>query len=237
MKRTVTKIITRCRKSAKTLVGAISLFLMSCSTVTVHMNTRYIDTETQTQLADSLERVGFNVETNQLPFPDSVSHTSLIYSPLLRQPDAIDLLATVLKENQFNLHSSAILVESNQWFTKNNIGLFPVPYDVDVQAGKNEVDLVDVYQASDCQTKGMLQLSTNGRFTLTLTNTQPKQGNWQLTQFPYVAMTTDDLYHYAAEIKRYDIVDKVGPIQITKIEMLDSYKSLNQCNFESGTRY
>lgn len=55
-------MITRCRKSAKTLVGAISLFLMSCSTVTVHMNTRYIDTETQTQLADSLERVGFNVE-------------------------------------------------------------------------------------------------------------------------------------------------------------------------------
>lgn len=221
---------------AKCLTIAMTTLLCACSAVTVHLNTRYIDDTTEQQLTDKLEEAGFTVTTNTHLFPDSISQTSVVYSPLLMDPNAVDTLSKVLSENGFTLRSNGVLVEANQWYTKNNLGLYPIPDGMNIRRGESMADLAGQYQTTDCDSKGTLSLSSNGKFAFEFDNGNHKKGDWQIVQFPYLELSTPDYYRYVIEVQRYRTADKIGPISVTKLQTLDKYNTIDHCSFEAGLR-
>lgn len=213
--------------------------LLACAQPVVHLNHRYLDEQQTNELSAALQAEGFKVELNQHPFPARVSANTLIYSPMLREPATVELLQDVLAARGWRLQDNRLLVESNQWFTGNNLGLFLVPADVQVHGGRSAVDLAHNYQAEDCEESYQLRLMPDGRFDFISENpAYPSfSARWRLTGYPYLQLYQSDPYlnfYYRAE--RSESHDAIGAAAIIRLEPLSTPVRMPGCRMVYGVR-
>ncbi|MEN3160110.1 hypothetical protein ABC502_17200 [Alkalimonas sp. NCh-2] len=217
------------------------LLLVSCAQPTVHLNHRYLDAQQTSVLVTALQQQGLRVELNQHPFPARVSENTLIYSPMLRNPEATaSRLQQALDDTGWHLRDNRLLVESNQWFTRDNLGLFLVPAGVQVHGGRTEVDFAHPYSAEDCDFDYRLNLQPDGRMVFESDNpAYPSfQANWRLTGYPYLQLYQEQPYlNFYYQIERSDSRDAIGKAAITRLLPLSTPVRLPACSLVHGVRY
>ncbi|MCW8091418.1 hypothetical protein [Alteromonas sp. ASW11-130] len=133
-----------------------------------------------------LYKHNFEVNKVEHPFPLSIVRSTLIYSPLLTNPEALTILESILPHAGYSLSRSNALVEGKHWYTKNNIGFYPIPDDVELDSTNQPIDLSYEYKSKDCERELALTLDTTGRFRLTSQNERTHQieGTRRVTDFP-----------------------------------------------------
>lgn len=218
---------------------AFCVFLVGCSQSTVHLNNRYLNEQQTTQIVQIIEQSGAKIKLNQHPFPQRVNSNTLIYSPMHRQPDLVNQLQRRLISNGWNIPSTIIMVESNQWFTKSNIGLFLVPDGVEVGAGRTPADIAQTYQSLDCTDSFQLQLLLDGGFRLQGESlaTQIYEGSWRITGYPYLQLYNDEPYfNYYYKVAQTQAKDMIGTVNIITLQPLSNSRWLPNCKLEYGVR-
>lgn len=75
----------------------VALFLSGCSQTTVHLYTKYLSIEQVEEINQTLTNKNFVVVTNEYNFPETVSNSTLIYSPIIQDRKAVDNLIQLLQ--------------------------------------------------------------------------------------------------------------------------------------------
>lgn len=78
----------------------VVLFLCGCSQTTVHLYSRYLSIQQIEMINRELITADFIVKSNDLKFPQSVTQSSLTYSPLIKDLNAVNKVV-----NAINTHS------------------------------------------------------------------------------------------------------------------------------------
>lgn len=216
-----------------------SLTLIGCSQPTVHLNNRYLNDSQTYSIVKSMNESGIKVVLNQHTFPQRIKDNTIIYSPMLSNPEVVDQIRFTLKAVGWNLNNVQLLVESNQWFTKNNLGLFLVPNGVDVGSGRSAVDLTHKYQSLDCTHSFNLKLYSDGQFQFESIepNYQSFIGKWQLAGYPYLQLSHDEPYlNFYYQVEQTRTVDVLGPVKVIKLTPLSNSNLIPDCSLEYGIR-
>ena len=69
---------------------------MACTSTKVHLYSRYLSPLEVQTISKALENVNFEVMTNSLSFPDTVSHSTLLYSPFIQDEAQVDNVINAL---------------------------------------------------------------------------------------------------------------------------------------------
>ena len=225
-------------KFLTTLILLSFLTLTGCTNqATVHLYTRYIDDTTTDSIRTKLEQAGLNVKTNNFNFPRNITTTSILYSPLLEQPDAIDITKDSLKKLGFEINSLSPLVSSNHWYTKNSLGLFVVPSGTVTYSANNPHLLAYTYQSHDCEKNMELTLDKTGYFEYRGEDNELLTGRWSITSYPYVLLE-NSVHHfsYYFEIKQSEVVDQISKIELITLHPLSNSNIMESCAMQHGLR-
>ncbi|MCW8107926.1 hypothetical protein OPS25_05390 [Alteromonas ponticola] len=215
------------------------IFLSACSTTIIHLISRYLNTTQQTDLVALLERHNFKVKLSEHPFPLSITDTTLVFSPLLTDPEALTTLHAILPIAGYPLSRSSALVEGKHWYTKNNIGFYPIPTGVDPFSDTLPAALAHEYKSENCAKNFSLTLSHSGRFRLvTDAGTRQKiNGLWRVTEFPYLVLQgTNQFKNFYFEVKQAKLKDQVSHISVITLVPLNSHPLIPPCDVSFGER-
>ena len=215
----------------------ILVVTIGCSAPTVHVNKLYITEQESKKLSVALNKLGFNVEFNELRYPESVHSTSLLYSPFVEDNTAVDKIENVLKSFGYNLSSVNALVASNHWYTKNTIGLFVVPAGVIPNSGQRSEDIAFSYHSSECETSSELHLKGGGEFIYEGTDEIKVSGEWTITDYPYLLLTNNEPYlNFYFEIKKSTRVDVIGEVEVINLQPINRSRLISNCTLTYGVR-
>ncbi|WP_414830025.1 hypothetical protein [Alteromonas sp. H39] len=213
----------------------LAVFLTGCSTVTVHVNTRYLSEQETREIVNKLTAAEFTVKTNTQLFPSQVSSTTILYSPLLQDREAIFRLEKAITSDWPVSYIQALSI-SNHWYTKSSIGLYVVPANVNPHRGTSSADLANVYTGWQCKSNVVLNLHQDGTFTLQK-NDQTYSGDWKITRFPYLQLSGSSPYlHTYFEVSQHGEVDKISPVTITSLTPLENDFLNEGCVLTFGLR-
>lgn len=211
------------------------VLLTGCSTVTVHVNTRYLSDQETRVLVSRLKAADFAVKTNQQLFPTQVASTTILYSPLMPDREAIFRLEELITDDWPVSYIQALSI-SNHWYTKNSIGLYIVPNNIDPHKGTSSADLANVYTGWQCESNVVLNLQRDGKFSLQKDN-QSYSGNWKITSFPYLQLSGSEPYlHTYFEVSQHGEVDKISPVTITSLTPVENDFLADGCVLTFGLR-
>lgn len=224
------------------LCTALIFGLTACTSTTVHLNTRYISNVEADKLVTNIEATGMNVVANKHEFPQSIQHSTLLYSPLISDKQALDKLMQVLDESDWRVHSLQPLMANNHWFKKNSVGLYLLPDNVVPQNRQAKADLATQYTSHDCEQDISLTLSDNGDYQFTFSHPPENAsafsfGRWRVTEYPYIELVTADrMRSFYFEVKQLVEEDKISQIQVTRLHPMNQHLHLAKCKFEFGIR-
>ena len=223
----------------------LSVLLGGCSsTTTLHLYAKYLTAEQTQQIEQHLKQQGYEVKVNQHLFPTSVNQSSLVYSPMLKHAESLDVVADSLASIDWNVYSFSPLVASNHWYTKNSIGVFLVPPGVYPHARSEVANLAAVYQAEACEQPIHVTLNPDRTYEISgVTHDEvydwEKTGTWRVTEYPFLELRSygDPVYRsFYFTVKQSTEVDKVSAIDITRLMPVEPYNIFGQCHFAAGIR-
>lgn len=216
-------------------VWVLLLVLTGCSSVTVHVNTRYLSTQEAREVISKLKAAEFNVKTNEQIFPSQVVTTTILYSPLLQDREAVSRLEKAITSDWPVSYIRALSI-SNHWYSKNSIGLYLVPENIDPHQGTNVADLANVYTSWQCENRVVLTLHPKGDFSLEKDN-DTYTGTWRITSFPYLQLSSSEPYlHTYFEVSQHSEVDKISPVTITSLTPVENDFLPDGCVLTFGLR-
>jgi hypothetical protein len=232
-------------KPMKTLVLVLLFlpFMFGCTNqTTVHLYGRYLSPPITTNIKNTLERAGFNVEVNQLTFPSSIQQSAILYSPLIEDRDAISAIIEQLSLLNYPIHKNQPLVAGKHFYTKNNLGLFILPENENLT--KQSIDIANAYKSVNCGHTVSLNLNKDGTYTLFFAQlpfsdtTDYLKGVWHFTEYPYLSLGPKNGYEwFYFKMQQEHTVDKIGKIHKTLLISQDKYSHLHFCDFAYGLRY
>ena len=216
-------------------------FLSACSSTKVHVNHRYIDNQTLRDITSTLEQAGFEVETNEFAFPNNISQSTVVYSPMISNKDAVNNIQDLLAQRSWHVPGVQPLVSGKHWFTKDSIGLYLLPEGINPHNRSSKADLVNVYQSRNCETEASISLSEDGKFEIALAQAvdddRSLKGTWFVRNYPVLELKPDDdLWPWYFELSNDVEVDQISAIEITELTPLDQYVLFRGCHFVAGTR-
>ncbi len=226
----------------KIVVLLLALLLSGCSHTTVHLYSRYLTEQQVEQISQSLQAQDYVVKTNQLAFPDSVTQSSLIYSPFMQDIEAVNNLISLLNNQEWPIHHSSMLFADNHWYKENSIALMLLPEGVDPQQNNQNQDWAKEFKSEHCQTDMSISLAVSGQYKIIdannkLIKNERAQGQWDISQFPYVTFNAAELeWPFYFEAKTYKKQDLIGEVQIYELAPMSNYSFLNNCTFMFGQR-
>jgi hypothetical protein len=237
-----TRIKGNLMKPATTIKSALTmlfvLLIASCSnSPTIHLNNLYIDEYVTQSIKESLENQGLQVKINSLEFPDDINSTSIVYSPFVQDPKALDKVEKALEILGYKLDSTNPLVSSNHWYTKNTMGLFIVPQGVIPNSGSNIIDLANHYKSEGCAVPIEIELKPNGIFKYKENGKEELKGIWSITGFPYILLEKEEPYlNYYFEVEKVIVRDQLGKINTTILKPISNHNVIHKCNLVNGVR-
>lgn len=217
--------------------------LVSCSTTTVHLNTRYLSEEEAKLVTEQLVLSGAKVEINKHEYPRSIEQSALLYSPLISDKKAVNNVLSSLDGVGWSVQTVQPLMADNHWFKKDSIGLYLLPDGVLPNSRRAKADLVQKYTSLDCDDQIVLELEDGGEYQFKFSRSDESRdefarGKWRITQYPYLELMTEDrMWWFYFEIKEQIEVDKISEIQVTRLRPMNKYTHLDACSFEFGQRF
>ncbi|KGJ89447.1 hypothetical protein [Thalassotalea sp. ND16A] len=220
----------------------VSFISIGCSSGQVHMYGRYLsETEIKT-ISENIEKLGFDVVTNTSPFPDTVTQSTLIYSPFLTDDNGVDDLLNSLSQIGWPIENTEFLVNGNHWFKKNSVGLYLLPEGMKQNDKIPVQDLINEYESRDCDTSVKIQLNRDQTYQFVFQSKSSERndhlkGIWKLRSYPYIELTSfNQRWWFYFEIEKKIETDNVSSIEIIELKPLDSYKFFPNCSFAYGQR-
>jgi hypothetical protein len=220
----------------------VALFLCGCSQTTVHLYSRYLSPPQLETINKELVAANFVVKPNQLQFPQSVTQSSLTYSPLIKDRNAVNKIVNTMSHIGWNIQRISMLFTDNHWYKENSIALMLVPPDVDPKAESNRQNWINQYTSKNCEKELNINLKKNGQYQVLTAQNQPLKhhiaaGKWTISQFPYLELrpTGADWGLYFELEKRLE-VDQIGQIDIKELNQMNKHSALGDCSFIYGLR-
>ncbi|MGS2721281.1 hypothetical protein [Paraglaciecola aestuariivivens] len=227
----------------KLIMIIVALLLAACSqTPTVHLYTRYLTKDQVTQIEQVLSANNMQVKPNDLAFPASITHSSLTYSPVIDDPNAVRKVLDAMQNIGWPIHHTSMLFVDNHWYKENSLALMLVPPEVDPQRKNSSQDIANQYSSENCELTISIHLDKNGQYKIHTSgdhqiDAELTQGSWQITEFPYLALySIDDNWPMFFELQQYKTNDQISEIQITELIALSNYSFLGGCSFKYGLR-
>jgi len=220
----------------------MALLLTGCSHTTVHLYSRYLSDEQINNISQTLIEQNFVVKTNQLSFPDSVTDSTLIFSPFMQDGHAVNILLETLSAQDWQIAHTSMLFADNHWYKENSIALMLLPKGINPQYQNQAQDWAKTYTSQTCETELTLKLDTDGRYQIFTADQSPliherAKGQWDLSQFSYMTFNVAELdwpfYFEAKTSKQHDLI---GEIHIFELIPMDNYYFLDNCSFVFGQR-
>lgn len=208
----------------------------------MHLNTRYLSDTEQKKLVLAIRNADLTVKTNSYDFPTSIHQTTVLYSPLIKDKQAVDKLTRVLNQLGWEVPGIQPFVANNQWFTKNSLGLFLLPEGIEQGRLKASRDISRRYTALNCGNLLSLKLKTNGEYQFVFDSNENGEhryakGLWKVTQFPFIELVTkDNVWWFYFEVLQYREVDQIGEIEVTRLVPVNNYFGAQNCRIEFGLR-
>lgn len=220
----------------------ICFFFIGCSSSKVHLYSRYLsDTEIYT-VSEEIEKLGFNVVTNSLSFPEEINQSTLVYSPFLNNDKNLDSLTKLLSKLGWPISNANLLVHGNHWFKEDSIGLFLLLEGINRNDTIPTQDLVNEYEARGCDISVKIKLYGDNTYQLifakkTSDRIDHLEGTWKLRSYPYLELTSfNERWWFYFEIEQKAEVDKVSEIEIIELKPVDKYVFIPNCSFAYGQR-
>ncbi|MCF6440422.1 hypothetical protein L1077_13375 [Pseudoalteromonas luteoviolacea] len=225
------------------LLCVFILFLAGCAnTTTVHIYAKYIPDESLIQLKQALEENGFNVETNTLAFPTSISRNTMLHSLMLQDPNAVETAKHTANKSGFKISDIQALKEGNHWYTKNAIAIYPFPKDKQ-NSPLLKADLAQHFKTTSCDSEYKLKLHKNGAYELSGQNISEEnkgflKGTWHYVQYPYMELRPYKGISWSRYFEIHQLVtrDKISEIELIQLKPIEKHYVSQHCVYEFGTR-
>lgn len=223
------------------LIIIFLLLLAGCTNTKVHLYTKYLSEEETQKITKELERKRFTVIKNTLAIPDSVSESTVIYSPFLINMDHLSSALDALSKLGWTGIKLENFVKGNHWYRKNNFGLILLPKGLIKVELKINDELSQRYVGTDCDTQVEIELHGNNIYTVKYQDGNEiitKKGSWKVTNYPYLELSNNEdgfLPMYFQAVKRTE-QDIIGKVNIIEIKPIQSYQIFSNCKFSHGVR-
>ena len=220
----------------------VALFLCGCSQTTVHLYSRHLSALQIATINKELVAAGFTVKPNQLQFPKSVIQSSLTYSPLIEDRNAVNKIINAMGHIGWDIHQTSMLFTDNHWYKENSIALMLVPLGVNAQAITKQQNWDNEYTSQNCEKKLIINLKKNGQYQIFVAQNQPlkhhiAKGKWAIWQFPYMELRPIGAnWGFYFELESRLEVDRIGQIDIKQLNPINNHSILADCSFIYGLR-
>ncbi|MEP1446373.1 MAG: hypothetical protein ABJK37_09715 [Paraglaciecola sp.] len=220
----------------------VALLLCGCSHTTVHLYSRYLSKAQIATIDKALKDANFVVEANNLAFPKSVTQSSVIYSPVLNNPNAVNKVVNELADLGWDIHYSNMLFIDNHWYRENSIALLLVPLGVDPQKQNNPDVWAKKYHSQNCEFELSINLSKNGEYKIeSTTNTAFEHdytsGQWNIDVYPYLELRSpNSKWRVVFSLSNFVHTDLIGEVNISQLTPMENYALFAGCTFEYGVR-
>jgi hypothetical protein len=211
----------------------------------VHLYSRYLSDEHLAAINKELIAADFVVKPNQLKFPQSITQSSLIYSPIIADRNTVNNVINTVSEMGWDIPHISMLFADNHWYKENSIALMLVPLGINPTNQTNQTnqqDWANEYSSQNCDLTLTIRLKKNGQYqifrsTNQLINEDFSEGTWNITVYPYMELrskkSTWGLYF---ELNQYLAKDQLGEIHISELSPMSNYRIFADCSFANGVR-
>jgi hypothetical protein len=227
----------------KTILNVlICLLFIGCSSSEVHLYSRYLSDAEINKISKEIEKLGFDVVTNNLSFPETINQSTLVYSPFLDDEKQLDSLINLLSQLDWTISNTEFLVNGNHWFKNDSVGLFLLPEGIKQNDKIPTQDLANEYEAKGCDIFVKIKLQNDNTYQLLFTKKSSDRvdhlkGTWKLRSYPYLELTSfNERWWFYFEIKQLTEIDKVSEIEIIELKPIDKYSFIPNCRFVYGQR-
>lgn len=225
----------------------VSLLLAGCvNKPTVYVYAKYLNDSQKKEVKDAFERAEqYQIKMNDFDLPASISDNTLLYSLLLRDPEFISLAEDLSAQAGFPISRTQGLTEGNHWYTKNSLALFLLPEKQDSNVLLFQQDLINRYEAKDCENVTSLTLASDGTFLLGVQTESDGymqdevKGTWKYRQYPFVELQKEGLTYaeYYFQIQQFSGNDVVGEVDYVELVSLNAGTLPDGCSFIVGVRH
>lgn len=220
----------------------MALLICGCSHTTVHLYFRYLSKAQIVTINKELKDANFEVKVNNLAFPESVTQSSIIYSPVLNDQNAVNKVVNKLGDIGWDIHYSSMLFIDKHWYRQNSIALLLVPLGVDPQKQNSQGVWANKYHSQNCEFDLSINLNKNGDYKIesstdTAFNQSYATGMWNIDVFPYLELRSpDSKWSVLFSLSNYVHTDLLGEVNISQLTPMDNYVWFAGCTFVFGIR-
>ncbi|MGM0526034.1 MAG: hypothetical protein ACQEQ8_07565 [Pseudomonadota bacterium] len=215
---------------------SIPLVLVGCSSApSIYLNERYLTDENTASVREKLSEEGYNVTTVNIPFPTSVSNSTVMYSPLLSAEATLDTVVKALEQQGYTSLNVIPLKQGNHWYKKNSVGLYLLPPGIKSLAASDQ-QFAQQYRSEGCSDKSSLQLKRDKTFIYINGNNQ-LSGRWEIPDMPYLRLYSKKPYiNFYYSISTDTRSDNLGEIDITTLNPMSESSDIPDCHMLYGVR-
>lgn len=220
----------------------VALLLCGCSQTTVHLYSRYLSDAQIEKISRKLVKADFKVKSNHLAFPKSIAQSSLTYSPVIDDQNAVNQIINELSDIGWEIHHTSMLFIDNHWYKENSVALMLVPSGIDPQAQTNQQDWAKEYTSQNCDLGLTINLRGDGQYQILsnknlLLNHDYATGTWSISTFPYLELrATDSDWGFFFELSKHVQTDQIGAVSIVELTPMNNYIIFANCTFVHGIR-
>lgn len=223
------------------LVLLLCIFSVSCSSTRIHLNTRYMTEQQAAQITGVLNDAGFEVLPNTFRYPVSIYQSTLLYSPLVQDKNAVNKIVSTLADINWSVPAIRLFMANNHMFKKDSIGLFLLPEGIAPPSRTAMQDLANRYTSKQTSHNLTLVFGETGDYTIERQSKNDREiqfkGKWRVKGYPYLELSTEDKeWFYYFEVQKYTDTDKIGDIDVIELVPLDTYPFCPDCRFVFGLR-
>lgn len=215
----------------KYLVLLSALLLAGCQKPSIYLYGKYISEQEAQQLSKEFEQAGYQVELNSLPFPQGISNTSILSSPLLKKRTDLEKAVTILEGQGLEVNSISSLVEGSHFVTKNALAVFVVS-NRDVFA--EPVRTGQVFTSSNCETE--FEIHINASYKAKVKEAKKAVNvSWQLVANQEIfQLTNSNGTNYNYDIYKSVSSTPVGVVDEIRLKPILANTWFGACEFYYG---
>lgn len=220
----------------------VALFLCGCSQTTVHLYSRYLSDAQIKEINKKLVEADFTVKVNQLTFPASITQSSLTYSPIINDRNAVNKVINAMNNIAWEINHTSMLFIDNHWYKEDSIALMLVPSGVDPQAQTHQQDWANVYTSQNCELDLTIHLEQKGQYKILNAQNLPinhdyATGKWNISVFPYLELRAKNSdWGFFFELSNQVQTDQIGEVHLSELTPMNNYLVFAGCTFVHGIR-
>lgn len=222
--------------SVKWIFLIITLLVSGCSSPpSIYLNERYL-TETDVRYVRSmLLEQGFSVDIVDIPFPNNVNTSTLMYSPLLSTETTLDTVLKTLEQRGYSSVTVIPLKQGNHIYKQNSVGLYLLSPAIKSLAA-SELSYAHRYHAEGCPNEPSLALKRDKTFIYESEGNQ-LVGRWEVPDRPYLRLYSKNPYiNFLYQISHDTRSDKLGDVDIVTLTPISDSSDIAFCQMVYGVR-